>query len=60
MKKVLISAPYLMPSLKRFEPVFNHYGIETIVADVNERLEEEETFEICRDVRWRDLRRRPV
>ena len=42
MKKVLISAPYLMTSLKRFEPVFNHYGIEMIIAKVHERLEEED------------------
>ena len=56
MKKVLISAPYLMASLKRFEPVFSHYGIETIVADVNERLEEEDLLKYAGPVRWGDLR----
>jgi D-3-phosphoglycerate dehydrogenase len=62
MIKVLISAPYLMTSLKRFEPVFNHYGIGTIVADVNERLEEEDLLRyagefdgvICGDDRFNE------
>jgi D-3-phosphoglycerate dehydrogenase len=39
---VLLSAPYLLPILDRFRPVFEHYGLEIIVAEVNERLEEEE------------------
>jgi D-3-phosphoglycerate dehydrogenase len=51
-----------MTSLKRFEPVFNHYGIGTIVADVNERLEEEDLLRyagefdgvICGDDRFNE------
>jgi D-3-phosphoglycerate dehydrogenase len=42
MKTVLLSAPYIMASIGRFKPVFEHYGINTIVADVTERLEEED------------------
>ena len=40
MKTVLLSAPYIMESLDRFIPVFKHYGLNTLVADVRERLEE--------------------
>jgi D-3-phosphoglycerate dehydrogenase len=40
-KTVLISAPYMLPSLDRFRPVFSKYGLELIVPPVNERLEAE-------------------
>jgi D-3-phosphoglycerate dehydrogenase len=40
MSTVLISAPYMLPTLERFRPVFEHYGMEVIAAHVNERLEE--------------------
>lgn len=39
---VLLSAPYMLPTLGRFKPVFDYYGIELIIADVHERLSEEE------------------
>jgi D-3-phosphoglycerate dehydrogenase len=39
---VLLTAPYMLPFLDRFRPVFAHYGIELIVPAVHERLEEEE------------------
>ncbi len=42
MTTILISAPYMMPSISRFTGILHHYGCETIVADVNERLSEEE------------------
>ncbi len=42
MPTVLMSAPYMIPSLGRFRPVFEHYGLELIVAQVQERLEEED------------------
>jgi D-3-phosphoglycerate dehydrogenase len=32
----------MIPTLARFRPVFVHYGIELIVPDVHERMEEEE------------------
>lgn len=38
MPTVLISAPYMIPSIDRFRPVFAHYGLELIVPQVKERL----------------------
>jgi D-3-phosphoglycerate dehydrogenase / 2-oxoglutarate reductase len=60
MKTVLLSAPYIMASLDRFMPVFKHYDINTIVADVKERLEESDLMKyagqfdgvICGDDRF--------
>ncbi len=45
MKDVLLTAPYMIPFLERFSPVFKHYGIRLIVPNVNERLEETELLE---------------
>jgi D-3-phosphoglycerate dehydrogenase len=42
MPTVLFSAPYMIPILDRFRPVFDKFGIELIVPHVEERLEEEE------------------
>ena len=42
MTTVLLSAPYMLPSLERFRPVFDRYGIELIVPEVRERLEAKE------------------
>jgi len=42
MPTVLISAPYLIPSIERFLPVLQYYGLEVLVAEVHERLSEEE------------------
>lgn len=42
MYTVLLSAPYIIPSLERFQPVFDRYGLHIIVAPVAERLEEEQ------------------
>jgi D-3-phosphoglycerate dehydrogenase len=50
MKKVLLSAPYIMASIDRFTPVFEHYGIAIVVADVKERLEEEDLLEYAGEV----------
>jgi D-3-phosphoglycerate dehydrogenase len=41
-KTVLLSAPYMLPFVERFRPVLAHYEIELLVADVDERLEEED------------------
>ncbi|NMB59160.1 MAG: phosphoglycerate dehydrogenase [Chloroflexi bacterium] len=57
---ILISAPYMMPSIDRFTSVLQHYGCKTIVAEVNERLSEEEIIKyagqfdgvICGDDRF--------
>ena len=42
MPVVLLSAPYMLPFIERFKPVFDHYNIELLIPEVNERLEEEE------------------
>ena len=41
MPTLLISAPYIIPSMDRFTEVFKRHGIEWIVAEVEERLNEE-------------------
>lgn len=40
MPTVLFSAPYMIPFLERYRPLFDHYGIDLIVPEVQERLEE--------------------
>lgn len=60
MPTVLLSAPYMLPSVERFRPVFSHYGIDLIVPEVNEHLEEEQILKyagqfdgaICGDDRY--------
>ncbi|HJS30102.1 MAG TPA: hypothetical protein VJ768_10800, partial [Anaerolineales bacterium] len=42
MTTVLISAPYMLPVLERFRPIFSQYGLDLIAAEVTERLSEAE------------------
>lgn len=42
MLKVLVSAPYMIPVIDSFRPIFEQYPIELIIAQVQERLEEDE------------------
>lgn len=42
MKTVLVSAPYMLPEMKRFRPVLEAFGLDLITVAVNERLSEEE------------------
>ena len=49
-RKVLISAPYLIPAIERFQPLFKEHDIEIIVPQVNERLAEEELLEYIGDI----------
>ena len=42
MPAVLFSAPYMIPYRARFQPLFDHYGIDLIVPEVHERMEEEQ------------------
>ncbi len=42
MPSVLLSAPYMLPTIDRFRPVFDHFGIQLILPEVHERLEESE------------------
>lgn len=40
MPTILLTAPYMIPFRERFRPVFEHYGLEVIVPEVRERMEE--------------------
>jgi len=42
MPTVLISAPYIIPFMDRFRAIFESYALDIIVAQVEERLEEEQ------------------
>jgi D-3-phosphoglycerate dehydrogenase len=58
--KTLFTAPYMIPFVDRFKPVFNKYNIELIVPDVQERMEEADLLKyagqfdgaICGDDRY--------
>lgn len=39
---VLLSAPYMLPQVARFRPLFERYGVELLLPEVHERLEAEE------------------
>src|SRR5512138_2015884 len=57
---VLFTAPYMIPFVDRFKPVFDKYGIDIIVPEVHERMEEAELLKyagqfdgaICGDDRY--------
>lgn len=42
MTTVLLTAPYMIPFRARFQPVYDHFGLDLIVPDVRERMEEED------------------
>jgi D-3-phosphoglycerate dehydrogenase len=60
MKKVLVSAPYMLPEMARFGPVLEAFDLDVILPVVNERLSEEEILSyagefdgtICGDDRY--------
>ena len=60
MPTVLMTAPYMIPFLDRFKPVFEKYGIDLIVPNVQERMEEDDLLKyagqfdgaICGDDRY--------
>ncbi len=37
---ILLTAPYMLPFVERFQPVFEHYGLQVIIPEVQERMEE--------------------
>jgi D-3-phosphoglycerate dehydrogenase len=39
---ILVSAPYIIPIIDRFRPLFERYSVNLIIAPVQERLEEEQ------------------
>ena len=49
MKSILFTAPYMIPFLERFRPIFSRHDLELIVPEVNERLEEEQILEFAGD-----------
>lgn len=40
--RVLVSAPYMLPVIERFQPIFDELGVEVVLAEVIERLSENE------------------
>ena len=60
MPTILLSAPYMLPSLDRFRPVLERYGLDLLVPEVRERLEEADLLKyagqfdgaICGDDRY--------
>ena len=42
---VLFTAPYMISTLERFQPVFDEHNIELIVPEVKERMEESQLLE---------------
>lgn len=42
MKTVLVSAPYMLPELARFQPVLKAFDLNLIIPEVHERLSEDE------------------
>lgn len=47
MTNVLLSAPYMISVINRFQPVFDYYGIDLIIPEVHERLSEEEILALA-------------
>lgn len=39
---VLLSAPYMLPYVSRFQPIFDHYHCQLLIPEVNERLSVDE------------------
>jgi len=60
MKTILLTAPYMLPFVERFRPVFTRYGLNLIVPAVQERMEETDLLKyagqfdgaICGDDRY--------
>lgn len=60
LNQVLLTAPYMIPLIDRFKPVFDKYGITLIVPEVRERMEEADLLKyagqfdgaICGDDRY--------
>lgn len=48
--KVLISAPYLIPDLDEFRPVFKKYGIDLVIRRIDQCLTESELIPLVRDI----------
>lgn len=42
MPRIMFSAPYMIPFLERFRPIFDRYNLDLIVPEVTERLNEQQ------------------
>ena len=57
---ILLTAPYMLPYIERFKPVFDQYDLELIIPDVQERMEESDLLKyagqfdgtVCGDDRY--------
>lgn len=47
MTSVLVSAPYMIPVIEEFRPLLESYGIELLIAPVQERLQEEDLLALA-------------
>jgi D-3-phosphoglycerate dehydrogenase len=47
MPTILVTAPYLIPTMARFRPLLESYGLEIIQPDVQERMEEAELLQLA-------------
>ena len=60
---ILFTAPYMIPFVDRFKPVFDQYNIDLIIPEVHERMEESDLINyagkfdgtICGDDRYTAL-----
>jgi len=60
MPTILLTAPYMLPFVERFKPVFDQHGLDLIIPDVLERMEEADLLKyagqfdgaICGDDRY--------
>ncbi|NCP88042.1 MAG: dihydrofolate reductase [Anaerolineae bacterium CG_4_9_14_3_um_filter_57_17] len=58
--KILLTAPYMIPFIERFRPVFEQYRLDLLLPDVQERMEEADLLQyagqfdgaICGDDRY--------
>lgn len=48
--KIMVSAPYLIPSVDEYASFFKENDIEVVVPHVNERLEEDDLLNVIEDV----------
>lgn len=49
-RKVLVSAPYMIPVINRFTDYFAEHNIEIVVANVEERMEEADLLAVISDI----------
>lgn len=48
--RVLISAPYMLPFMDRFRPLLEGLGLDLLVPEVRERLEEDDLLAVIGDI----------